>query len=397
MTKEEFEKYNGMLHCKNCGENVPKIHIAYKKVYKNGDISRCNVCEWIKRHNGIPKVDGFNESEIIMALHFLLYEESIYINDLANKLHSTLDEAIRLYRGLNVKNKKCLVKLECEYCKNVTEKPINVYLENDNAYCSLDCYWADKPNKMLHGEDSPFYNRVKTKCTNCGKDISVIPHNYNIENSFGDNHNFCSHKCYWEYRSKYYIGDKSHMTNYKYTEEQLEKIRLRALNNSRNSKRFDSNIQLKINQILNDEEIKYEREYIIKYYAIDNYLYDFNLIIEVMGDYWHGNPIKYNEDRYMLNDVQQRTILKDKQKASYILNHKGIKILYLWEKDINDNPELCKELILLYIKNNGILENYHSFNWNLENGSLFLCENLIIPYQNMETNQYRKLINKKVG
>ena len=61
--------------------------------------------------------------------------------------------------------------------------------------------------------------------------------------------------------------------------------------------------------------------------------------------------------------MQQRTILKDKQKKTYILNHNNINILYLWETDINKNPELCELLILEYIKNHGHLEHYHSFNW----------------------------------
>ena len=397
MTKEEFNNYNKLLHCKNCGMDVPKIHIDYKKVYKNGDIARCNVCEWVKRHNGIPLIDNFNETEIINALHFLLYEKSIYINDLAENLHKTLEDTIYLFKSLKVGNKKCIVKTKCACCDKEIEKPINVYLSNNNLYCSTECYWKDKPNKIEHGKDSPFYNRIKTKCTNCGKDIEVIPYNYNIENSFGDNHNFCSKECYWEYRSKYYIGEKSHMTNFKYTDEQLEKMRIVMINNMKKSDRLNSKIQLKINDMLDKEDIKYEREHIIKYYSVDNYLYDSHLIIEVMGDYWHGSPLKYNENNYMLNDIQQKVILKDKQKASYIFNHQNIKILYLWEKDINDRPELCRELILSYIKNNGILENYHSFNWILEEDSLFLCKNLIIPYQDMKSDKYKNLIKKKLG
>ena len=38
-------------------------------------------------------------------------------------------------------------------------------------------------------------------------------------------------------------------------------------------------------------------------------------------------------------------------------------------KDINENFELCKKLIELYIKNNGKLENYHSFNYELNDNN----------------------------
>ena len=97
MTKEQYEKYDGMLHCKNCGHDVPKIHMAYKRVYRNGDVARCNVCDWIKRHNGIPVIEGFTEEEIKTALYFLIYEKSFYINDLADIIDKSIDEKIRLF------------------------------------------------------------------------------------------------------------------------------------------------------------------------------------------------------------------------------------------------------------------------------------------------------------
>ena len=50
MIKEQFENYKGTLHCKNCMNDVPKIHISHRRVYQNGDIAHCNVCDWIKRH-----------------------------------------------------------------------------------------------------------------------------------------------------------------------------------------------------------------------------------------------------------------------------------------------------------------------------------------------------------
>ena len=397
MTKEIFEQYTGLLHCKTCGHDVPKIHMSYSKVYSNGDIARCNVCEWIKRHNGIPYIEGFSENDIETALHFFIYEQSSYLNDLAQILQRDINEIIRLFHSLKIGNKKALVKSNCECCGKEIENLPSVYENAEHLYCNLECYWKDKPNKMPHGEDNPCYNRIKTHCTNCNKPIDVIPFDYKKSNEFGDNHNFCCQECYWEYRSKYYIGEKAAAFNRIITEEQKEKARLTILKNGRNANRFNSKVQLKINDMLNMNHINYEREYIIKYYAVDNYLSDYDLIIEVMGDYWHANPLRYNEDNYMLNDTQQRTLQKDKQKKSYILNHNNINILYLWETDINKRPKLCEALILKYIENNGLLENYHSFNWDIKDGSLFLCKNIIVPYQNMKSDEYKHLIKKKVG
>ena len=77
---------------------------------------------------------------------------------------------------------------------------------------------------------------------------------------------------------------------------------------------------------------------------------------------------------------------------SYVYNHFSIKILYLWETDINDNKEMCEKLILEYIKRNGDLKNYHSFNYYLDkNGELLLRTDLIIPYQEQQLNAYKHL------
>ena len=47
-------------------------------------------------------------------------------------------------------------------------------------------------------------------------------------------------------------------------------------------------------------------------------------------------------------------------------------MLYLWENDILKNLDLCYALIELYIKNDGNLINYHSFNYSLYNNNLVL-------------------------
>ena len=137
--------------------------------------------------------------------------------------------------------------------------------------------------------------------------------------------------------------------------------------------------------------IRYEREKRFDFYSCDNYLPDCNLIIEVMGDYWHANPNIYNDLGRKLNRVQRRTILKDKQKKSYIKRTERISILYLWESDIKKEPRKCEKLISEYIK--GLpLSDYHSFNYELLDENLVLSDNIITPYQCMSSIQYKHLL-----
>lgn len=146
-----------------------------------------------------------------------------------------------------------------------------------------------------------------------------------------------------------------------------------------------------MDSILEKNNISFEREKSVKYYCIDNYLVESKLMIEVMGDYWHSNPLKFSNK---INQIQYDRIPKDKAKHTYVKNKYNVEILYLWESsDIYGNQNLCEKLILEYIKRNGKLYNYHSFNYCLnENGDVCIKDNLIIPYQDKNINEYKQLL-----
>lgn len=391
MTKEIFENYTGLLHCLSCDQDVPKTHIFYKKVHSNGDILRCNVCEWIKKYPDKMHHKKFTYDEIVRFLHFFIYEESIYLNQLSEIMNRNIDDLIELFQFLKLGNKKCLIRTNCEYCGNSCEFPPQAYLNSNYHYCSHECYYLDKSNKTLKGIDSPYYNRINTTCTNCNKPIEVIPYDYNITNQYGDNHNFCCQECYWDYRSKYYIKDKAYNYHRLFSLEERESARQRMLNRLNSSDRLNTSIQILIDKCLDNLGIKYIREYLLDYYSIDNYLVKSNGMIEVMGDYWHTSPLYYNENK-LINEMQSKQLNRDKIKYSYILNHYNTHILYLWETDIKERLDVCINLIQLYINNGLILPNYHSFNWIIDTEKLQLKEDLIIPYQDISINEYRHLI-----
>nr|DAE63841.1 MAG TPA: DNA mismatch endonuclease [Caudoviricetes sp.] len=402
MTKENFDKLDKTkdIYCECCKQYKPVSSFMYRNIKASGhNANRCKTCDWFYRnYNGnIPIIDNFSRLEIIETVRFILEDDNIYINTLAANLNKEIPDLISLIYKLNIKNMPIKVKSNCTSCGKEIANNISVYLTKKNLYCSQECYWKDKTNQLEHGENSPFYNRIETTCTNCGKVIKVIPSEFNTTNHLGDNHNFCCIECYWQYRSKYYINEKASMYQYKFTEIQKERSRIAMVNNLYKSDRLETSIQKIIDDLLIKNNIEFIREKAFDYYAVDNYLPEYNAIIEVMGDYWHTSPLIYNESKYQINDLQQKQLHRDKQKYSYIMNHYNIPILYLWETDIKKNPRLCISLIKQYIKNNCILPNYHSFNWELENDNLLLKENIVIPYQSMSVNKYRHLIKKKVG
>lgn len=75
-------------------------------------------------------------------------------------------------------------------------------------------------------------------------------------------------------------------------------------------------------------------------------------IIEVQGSYWHGDKRLYEEED--LNRTQKRAQYIDELKRKWC-SMNGIPIIYIWEKDINSDPEgvmkFLREKLSKYIKN----------------------------------------------
>ena len=90
----------------------------------------------------------------------------------------------------------------------------------------------------------------------------------------------------------------------------------------------------------------------------DFYLPDSNLIIEIDGDFWHGNPEKYKKEELKGHQIRAQRI--DEYKTKWALMH-SIPILRIWESDIRKNPKKVMETLkeTLNIQNNKqrIIEN----------------------------------------
>ena len=270
------------------------------------------------------------------------------------------------------------------FCKNCNKKFVTTKYKISNnkngVFCSRKCY-GEYQRKKISGKNNPKYKpKVNVICNNCGKHFEKRPSVANICNKEGKTHNFCSYQCYWDFRKKYYKGDKLYNTGKKMNDEFCNKIR-NAILKQYNNKTINrmTKPQSIVNEILSKNNIKYINEETFKYYSVDNFLEEYNLIIEVMGDYYHANPITYYSFS-SLNSMQKSDVFRDRRKHTFIKKYYGIEILYLWENDIINNQSLCEKLILYYINQNGYLSNYNSFNYSLYENQIFLSQNIINPY-----------------
>lgn len=265
---------------------------------------------------------------------------------------------------------------EIRYCE-VCNKEFEVSKLSTQRFCSDQC--QNEWQKLNIGLLNPRFKSILTHCTYCGKEHYVKPYKFNEQEHF-----FCSVEC----RQLWYAEVFSQSDEWK--EFSRQKIIQQLTNGIFNT---DTMPQKIINNILSELNIQYKREEPFVYYTVDNYLPLYNLILEIQGDYWHTNPIKFHSN---VTQVQYDRIGKDKAKHSYFCNQYGIEILYLWEYDIINNAETCRQLIQEYVNYNGVLKNYHSFNYSIYNNKLLLNKDIIIPYQNMPLEQYKNILSVAV-
>ena len=87
----------------------------------------------------------------------------------------------------------------------------------------------------------------------------------------------------------------------------------------------DTSIELKMQNILRENNIKFEKQKpLLKKYIVDIFIKP-NIVIECDGDYWHNRP-----------GAQERDKLRNVN-----LTNAGYKVLRFWEHEINDNINLC--------------------------------------------------------
>src|ERR1035437_443956 len=167
------------------------------------------------------------------------------------------------------------------------------------------------------------------------------------------NHNLHSqiHKDLWkdkDYRKKiinsYDSIKRSNNLKKRWSEKESQIIFL----NSHNNKNYICNgikmnsIEFLIAQVLNELEIKwvYEKSFFKnnKSYFPDFYLFDYNIVIECYGDYWHANPEIYNEnDKKWKRKKSASDIWKADEDRKKFYEELGIDFCFFWEHEINKN------------------------------------------------------------
>ncbi len=90
--------------------------------------------------------------------------------------------------------------------------------------------------------------------------------------------------------------------------------------------------ELEFERLLEDLGVEFRTQEIVGGKIFDFYIPSENLLVEIDGDYWHGNP-KY----YARPNKMQNTNRKNDRKKNLIAEQNGYKISRVWESDLKDN------------------------------------------------------------
>jgi len=118
-----------------------------------------------------------------------------------------------------------------------------------------------------------------------------------------------------------------------------------------------SKVNKKVFDILSSAEIEFEIELKIKkpkgyYYSYDVLISNTNKIIEINGDYWHGNPKIYKPNDIILKKTSCEILVKDKwmkdKKKIKLAKNNGYEVMIVWEYDLKNNFEKTVNKIIQY-------------------------------------------------
>lgn len=94
--------------------------------------------------------------------------------------------------------------------------------------------------------------------------------------------------------------------------------------------KFDSKLEKTFSKLLDKAGIKWINQFKIGRKRYDFYLPDSDTIIEVDGDYWHGNVITEN----YIDRPFKKKIFKNDALKNIMAENAGFRLIRIWETDI---------------------------------------------------------------
>lgn len=238
---------------------------------------------------------------------------------------------------------KEITGLQCRFGKRNTNencKDRNVFRSNAEGFIEK---YGEQEGLLRHQE----YKLKGVENRSQSPNFKLIPYSLKwYQYLYGDNDGKIAHDHRLKYK-RFIETDKYYKMIFgeKWIDVYDEKINSKYRNftplSSKIADCFFANLLSRIDFInINDIWCSFNKKERCIYHAKKRYFYDFTVIsnsnkkiIEFNGDYWHANPIKYNENDYV-NAVRVGDIWKEYEKKVNIAKEYGYEVLVIWENEI---------------------------------------------------------------
>lgn len=237
-----------------------------------------------------------------------------------------------------------LIKVKCVICSKEFDAPRCGIKRGQHKCCSVRCANEYNRQNVKRGKDNQAWRGGKStrNCLICNKEFT--PRRSQVK--IGDG-KFCSKKCYGVNLSRTKSGTNSHWwkprlkkiclicdNEFEVQQRNFDKQKTcsRSCNSlyaTRFNKYFNSSIERKIKEFLNENNILFDFQKRVKGIASPDFIVN-DICIFADGDYWHNYPIGTDKDK----------------KQDALLYEAGYKVLRFWERDINKNFNIVSEQIL---------------------------------------------------
>lgn len=210
----------------------------------------------------------------------------------------------------------------CDKCYN-----LNYDFADEIPPCQCGCglpvtVRRGKPNKFRQG------HWARTQ----GPETEFHKTKFSSENSKGS-----KNPCYGLY------GKDHPAYGHETTQETRELRRQTALKRIQNFRGKKTDIEEILSQLLDRMNVAHLPQHIIGgKFAVDEFLPDYDIIIEAWGDFWHANPTRFPKDK--LTEIQKKNVIKDASRLRY-LKVCGYIVIALWGYDLKNNIAKCQETI----------------------------------------------------
>lgn len=305
-----------VYECDECGNESTLLYKSAKE--KDG---LCRTCKQF----GAPLLpsDVFDEYPEIVEIHDLSSRGGVVNDTVVSAICSGCDNVYDIpFRNLKKLHRKDML-WRCHPCAQIERY-------NDSVF-----YPEDIQDMIISYDESTLGHRGQLKngtvltivCDDCGEEFDRYWNNLSADS------NYCS-GC---------------TMRHKWDEVDFVKKHQMAMDKANNSATYISGGHKALKEAMIDSGISgFKSERWIGPHRVDEVNYSEKVIIEYYGSYWHADPAIYNGSDIMFKGRTAKEIWDYDYERINKLKDYGYRVIVVWEKDFQDNPErIINELKIL--------------------------------------------------